>query len=61
MLDPVKIHVYPHHDEEEGNHFVAEYENESGLIVWSEYHETLEDARKAYADYAASGRYHESL
>ena len=45
---------------DDGESIVAEHINESGLVVWSEAYDTIEDARAAYVDHAAAGKYQES-
>jgi hypothetical protein len=45
---------------DDGECIVAEHIDESGLVVWSEAYDTIEDARTAYADHAAVGKYQES-
>jgi len=45
---------------DDGEQIVAEHSDESGVVVWTEVYDTIEDARVAYADHAAAGKYQES-
>ena len=54
-LDDVSICLAEHEDG-----FVALYLKD-GRTIWSELYDRVEDARNAYADYAAAGKYSEDL
>lgn len=52
MLD----HIFVFDD---GDQIVAEHTNADGAVVWTEVYDTIADARTAYADHAAEGKYQE--
>lgn len=56
QLDNVTIYLSEH---DEG--FIARYVDRAGRTIWSELYDRVEDARIAYADYAAAGKYSEDL
>lgn len=45
---------------DDGDQIIAEHTNAKGFIVWTEAYATIADARIAYADHAAAGKYQES-